>query len=215
MYQDHVSVINSAMRRDPDIFVRGVTFAFLSMRTQFVRVREQMKEVDALGSSARSLWGFKRGGYDFLRQNRIKLWETSVNANDSETAISVLTTIPGMGIVKAAFVCQMMGHDIGCLDTRNIQRLGLNPREWRTDGETRKSTDAFKRKVSRYVDYTQGRAEELWNDWCKDVSSVYKVSAEEISADHLIIVPSNRRAWARSNSVAVPQISRCDIPFAA
>lgn len=214
MYQDHVSIINAGMRADPDTFARGVTFAFLSIRTQFVRVAEQMAQVDAVGSNARALWGHKRGAYDYLRKNKYLLyWDMVEEVKTSEEAIAALCRIPGLGIVKAAFVCQMMGHDIGCLDTRNIQRLGLNPREWRSDGEARKDTVAFKRKIARYVDTTQGRAEELWNDWCNDVSNVYKVSAEEISRDHLIIVPTRLRA--KLILEPVPMITRYEIPFAA
>jgi len=194
MYQDHVPMLNSAMRSDPDIFLRGVTFAVLSIRTQFVQVSQQIAEVEAAGTNARALWGYKRGSYDYLRKHKFALHEMVSEAMDSETAIEALTTVPGIGIVKAAFVCQMMGHDVGCLDSRNIQRLGLNPREWRTDGADRKQTAAFKRKVRRYVDATSGRAEELWDDWCKDVANVYKVTAEEISRDHLVIVPPRQRA---------------------
>lgn len=213
MYQDHVSIINAGMRADPDTFARGVTFAFLSIRTQFVRVAEQMAQVDAVGANARALWGHKRGAYDYLRLNKFRLYETVTAMKDTAAAVGELTSIPGMGIVKAAFVCQMIGHDIGCLDTRNIQRLGLNPREWRSDGEERKGTAAFKRKIARYVDTTSGRAEELWDDWCKDVSNVYKVSAEEISRDHLIIVPTRLRAKLALQPV--PMITRYEIPFAA
>lgn len=215
MYQDHVSIINQAMRSDPDIFLRGVTFAFLSMRTQFVRVAEQMREVDAAGSNARALWGFKRGGYDFLRLNKIALFHHVSAVDTSEEAIETLCKIPGMGIVKAAFVCQMMGHDIGCLDTRNVTRLGLNPREWRSDGEDRKNTEAFKRKVKRYVDFTSGKAEQLWNNWCADVANVYKTTAEDISRDHLVIVPPRDRTRYRSTASCVPVITRSEIPFAA
>lgn len=214
MYQDHVALLNAAMRSDPDIFLRGVTFAVLSIRTQFVRVTQQMAEVEAASTKARALWGYKRGAYDHLRKNKCKLWETVRGATDSETAIEALTTIPGVGIVKAAFVCQMMGHDIGCLDTRNISRLRLNPREWRSDGEGRKNTSAFKRKISRYVDATEGCAEWLWNDWCKDVGNVYKVSAENISRDHLVIVPKELRK-RYLNASSVPVVSRIEIPFAA
>lgn len=213
MYQDHVSIINAGMRADPDTFARGVTFAFLSIRTQFVRVAEQMKQVDNAGHKAQALWGHKRGAYDYLRKNKYALWQFMISAHTSEEAINIITAIPGMGIVKGAFVCQMMGHDVGCLDTRNVQRLGLNPREWRTDGGARKSTDAFKRKIVRYVDATQGCAERLWNDWCADVANVYKVSPENISADHLIIVPTRQRKSLVLDRV--PVIKRYDIPFAA
>jgi hypothetical protein len=212
MYQDHVSIINAGMRADPDIFARGVTFAFLSIRTQFVRVAQQIAEVEAAGTKARALWGHKRGAYDYLRKNKYQLYDEMTYSKDTEKAISYLTTIPGMGIVKSAFVCQLMGHDVGCLDTRNIQRMGLNPREYRTDGESRKQGLAFKRKISRYVDATYGKAELLWNDWCKDVASVYKVSAEEISRDHLVIVPPQLRRTYRDGP-AVPIIRKPELPF--
>lgn len=212
MYQDHVSLLNAAMRCDPDIFVRGVTFAVLSIRQQFPTAVKSMGEVEMAGTNARALWGYKRGAYDFIRKNKFAIHSSIVAARTSEEALSVLTTIPGLGIVKAAFVAQMMGHDIGCLDSRNIFRLRLNPREWRSDGEDRKNTLAFKRKIKRYVDFTSGRAEELWDDWCNDIAPVYASTAEEISRDHLVIVPPQLRQKYRNGS-AVPIITREDIPY--
>lgn len=214
MYQEHVRIINAGMRECPDVFLRGVTFAVLSIRQQFVTVTRALAEVEAAGTNARSLWGCKRGAYDFLRKNKIALWKSVVSSERSEEAIEHLCSIPCLGIVKAAFVCQMMGHDVGCLDSRNVERLGLNPREWRTDGAERKQGCAFKRKIHRYVDATAGRAEELWNDWCEDVAGVYKVGAEEISRDHLVIVPASIRARVRNIASAVPVVRRENIPFA-
>lgn len=214
MYAQHVAMLNAGMRADVDIFERGVTFAFLSIRVQFVRVGQLLAEVEYAGTKARGLWGYKRGSYEYLRTNKYFLWGKMQTLTDSEEAIRTLTAIPGMGIVKAAFVAQMMGHDIGCLDSRNIERLALNPREWRSDGEERKNTDAFKRKISRYVDATSGFAEALWNDWCADVANVYKTTPEDISADHLIIIPPQLRKLYR-NGEAVPVVMRQNIPFAA
>lgn len=194
MYSAHVPIINAAMRAEADIFLRGVTFAVLSIRTQFIRVSAQMAEVDAANSKARALWGYKRGAYDFLRLNKYRLWEAMKATANPEVAISTMCEVPGIGIVKAAFIGQMMGFDIGCLDTRNIQRLGLNPREYRTDGTDRKQTDAFKRKVSRYVASTLGQGETLWDDWCADVGKVYGVSAEDISREHLTIIPKGQQS---------------------
>lgn len=211
MYHQHVSIINAGMRADVDTFERGVTFAFLSIRTQFVRITQQMADLQTMGVNSRVLWGFKRGAYDYLRLNKWRLWETVSGLKDTAAAVGELAQIPGMGIVKSAFVCQMMGHDVGCLDTRNIQRLGLDAREWRTDGV--KTGPAFKRKVDRYVDFTGGQAETLWNDWCEDVAGVYKVSAEEISRDHLIIVPHRLRKAL--DLKPVPVFTRHEIPFAA
>lgn len=214
MYQDHVRVISAGMRSDPDIFVRGVTFALLSIRTQFVRIHEQMAEIERTGNSCRCLWGFKRGGYDFLRLNKMDLWGFMLHPKiDAEMAIENICRIPGFGIVKAGFVAQLMGFDVGCLDSRNLTRLGMGPRDWRSDGDSRKNTDAFKRKIRRYLDATEGRAEELWNDWCEDVAGVYKTTAEEISADHLVIVPRSVRAKCLSASVPVPVVGKVNVPF--
>lgn len=195
MYAEHVPIINAGMRHSPEIFARGVTFAFLSMRTQFIRLNEQMKQVDAVGATAQALWGFKRGAYFHLRKHCNALFHSVSASLDPVDGILHLCTIPGMGIVKSAFVLQMMGHDVGCLDTRNMARLGIHPREYRTDGV--KTGNAFKRKVERYVSFTDGQAQELWNAWCEDVAGVYKTTAEDISKDHLIIVPSRYRSLPR------------------
>lgn len=213
MYQDQVAVLNAAMRLDPDIFLRGVTFAVLSIRQQFITLADQMRQVDAVSLNARALWGYKRGSYDYLRKHKVELWEMVKSANDSETAIAALTAIPGIGIVKAAFVCQMMGHDIGCLDSRNITRLNLNPREWRSDGNVNKTSLAFRNKIGRYVAATAGQAETLWNDWCKDVARVYAVTAEQISQDHLVIVPKEAFKRAVASAVNVPCLKREAVPF--
>lgn len=213
MYQDHVALLNSGIRHDPDMFCRAVTFAVLSIRQQFPTAVQSMKEFNQSGIvNPRYLWGHKRGAYDYLRVHKIRLWNSAKDASNSEDALDKLTEVPGLGIVKSAFVLQMMGHDIGCLDTRNIQRLGLNPREWRSDGR-RKELDAFKRKIHRYVEFTQGRAEELWNDWCEDVARSYHVSSEEISADHLVIIPPQLRPKFRSLATPVPVIQKEDIPY--
>lgn len=215
MYQDHVALLNTGIRRDPDLFCRAVTFAVLSIRQQFPTTVQSLKEFDfSENGNLRALWGCKRGAYDFLRLNKFRLWETVVAAKTPEEGLVELTILPCLGIVKAAFVLQMMGHDIGCLDSRNIARLGLNPREWRTDGAERKSTPAFKRKIERYVSFTQGRAEELWNDWCEDVAQVYKCSAEEISRDHLVIIPPQMRQKFRACVTPVPVIGKPEsLPF--
>lgn len=199
MYAEHVPIINAGMRHSPEIFARGVTFAFLSMRTQFVRLNEQMAQVDAVGHSAQALWGHKRGAYLHLRKHCHALFHSVSACSNPVDGILLLCSIPGLGIVKSAFVLQMMGHDIGCLDTRNNARLGIHPREYRTDGV--KTGPAFKRKVERYVTTTDGQAQSLWDAWCEDVAGVYKTTAEDISRDHLIIVPSRYRNLPRE---AVP-----------
>jgi hypothetical protein len=211
MYLNHVPTINAAMRECPKTFARGVMFAILSARVQFPRVPIQMKELDRMGARAACLWGWKRGAFDYVTEHRDTLWHETCAARDSEEAILILCRIPGMGIVKAAFVLQFLGHDIACLDTRNIMREGLDPRAYRSDGPACKARPAFARKARRYVTQTQGRAQELWDAWCGDVAGVYGMQAAQISAMHLAIVPARQR---HLTSPLVPFIGLSEpIPF--
>lgn len=208
MYANHVPIINSAMRADVDVFARGVMFAVLSARTQFVTVEAQLKELDERGAKARCLFSWKRDAYLYLKKHKLQIWRDTCAATDSEDALKILCQIPGLGIVKAAFVLQFIGHDIACLDVRNIVREGRNPRAFRTDGK--KIGAAFERKVARYVSETQGRAIELWDTWCGDVAETYKLTAHQVSEVHLRIVPLRLRALPVQ---ACPHITANQIPF--
>ena len=212
MYREHVPQIAAAMREDPRIFERGVMFAVLSARTKFVRAEEQMRDLEDNGRGAASLWGWKFDSYDYLSEHAGALWLAARDCRDPVGAIAGLCKIPGLGIVKAGFVCQLMGFDVGCLDTRNIERLGLNPEAYASQGAAYKARPSFRRKIESYVAETGGRAEELWDGWCAYMAK--GVSADEISRRHLAIIPKNkRRAYVnrRENMPCIP--CRSDIPL--
>jgi len=195
MYRDHVPTIAYAMQSDLATFQRGVMFALLSARVQFPRVPDQCIELADKGRDARCLWGWKFDAYCYLQENAPALWEgIRGNGGTLEAKFETICQIPGMGLVKGAFVLQLMGYDVACLDTRNIARDGRNPRAYRSDGEARKRMKSFGRKIARYVADTQGKAEFYWNVWCKDVAEFYGITADEISALHLTsIVPKSQR----------------------
>ena len=214
MYREHVPQIAAAMRADPRIFARGIMFAILSARTQFPRVGDQLSEVEYIGRDAAGLWGWKFTAYEYLEEHTGALWEHVRNGRTPGGAIADLCRVPGLGIVKAGFVCQLMGFDVGCLDTRNIDRLGLLPRAYRSDGEERKRKPAFQRKIARYVEEVGGRAEVLWNDWCNSVAKTYATSGEDISAWHLAIIPKDkRRTYARRREEMPCILCPSDIPL--
>lgn len=202
MYANHVPVIAAAMRSDVATFERGVMFAILSARVQFRRVPHAMRELKAHGESAPCLWGFKRGAYEYLRANRDLLWRETCAAIDPEVALRSICRIPGLGIIKGAFVCQMLGHDIACLDTRNVTRENRSMRQWTA---YHKSAPGFWKALSRYVAETNGRARELWDTWCEEVAHDYGTTGAAISEIHLReIVPRKLR-----------NITPLAVPFAA
>lgn len=208
MYQSHVPTIAAAMRADADTFARGVMFALLSARTQFTRVPAQMRELGKRGKDAACLWGWKADAYAYIEANKATLYRDTIDCVEAGAAIAVLCRVPGMGIVKAGFVCQMLGYDVACLDVRNIIRDGREPRAFRSDGEARKSLPSFARKIFRYLAEVEGKAEHYWDAWCRDVADTYGMTPQEISALHVSsIVPRSFRG-----SMPVP-IGMAVIPF--
>lgn len=194
MYDDHVPVIMRAMQSSPDIFARGIMFAVLSARVQFPKVPDQMKCVKRNGDQSPALWSWKMDAFNYVEEHKQSLFGLVAHETNTRWALEELCRIPGLGIVKGAFVLQMLGHDIACLDVRNIERENLNPRAYRSDGKARKIGGAFRRKIARYVAQTKGRAQELWNVWCEDVAADYGFTAEQISAMHVdAIVPRSMR----------------------
>ncbi len=188
MYAEHNPKIADGMRRDPETFIRGALFALLSIRQPVIYVPDMLSEVSREGRNAQSLFGFKRDAYDHLQEHGTSLWQAVTRAQTPRAAIVAALSVPGLGIVKGTFVAQLAGHDVACLDSRNMKRLGMPMRAWRSDGIIGKTAPAFQRKLDRYLSLVEGRAEEFWNDWCNDVAPRWKMSAHEISALHLSIV---------------------------
>ena len=183
MYETHVPYIASAMRQDADAFARGVTFALLSIQQMFVTVPKAMVDVEQNDTASRFLFGFKAGAYHFLMEHKVGLHAACVAATSPAEVIATVATIPGIGIVKAAFVAQLMGHDVACLDTRNIQREKRNPREYRSRKDC--SPRKFAKDIERYVRDTGGKAREYWDTWCIDVAKIYGMTPLAVSKLHL------------------------------
>ena len=194
MYREHVPIINVAMRADLSTFKRGVMFAVLSARTQFSRISAQCEELRQSGAKAKCLWSLKIDAYNYLEEHGEAIWHNVCEAKNTRNALWAITRIPGMGVVKGAFVLQMLGHDIACLDVRNILADGRLPREYRSDGEVRKTRAAFLRKIDRYLLDTKGKAEHYWNSWCNTVGPDYGMTGEQCSWLHVTtIVPKRLR----------------------
>ena len=77
--------------------------------------------------------------------------------------------VPNLGMVKASFVCQMLGFNIACLDSHNLKRLGMNANFTKIPATM---TDKGKRKkIATYIELCQQEGSEyLWDTWCDYVA---------------------------------------------
>lgn len=183
LYDLHVPQIAKGMRSSLTVFKRGILFAICSIRQQVIGVPDQM---DAITSGDLSpLFGHKVDAYAYLEEHAETLFRNVKDASLYD-AMWHLTRIPGLGLIKAAFVCQLMGHDIACLDSRNARRAGVTGRPWRTDGQ--KSGNAFLKRLRAYIRAFSGLARSLWNEWCREVAKAYGLTPLAVSELHLAVV---------------------------
>jgi len=203
MYRDHMPIIRDAMREDLEIFRRGVMFAVCSIRQPTTNVPDQLARLFDGAEGENPLFGHKFKAWEYIADNsRAALLWKKLNlfaslsygpmgyprVGATEAAMLAILEVPGLGIVKSAFVLQLMGFDVACLDSRNVKREGRHPRAFRTDG---KGVDQLRRQVSAYLDETYGKAEQYWDAWCRDVAGSYDgYTPEAVSELHLSIVPN-------------------------
>lgn len=200
-------IIRDAMRADMEVFRRGVMFAICSIRQATINVPGQLGILFNGEEGESPLFGHKFDGWAWISDNSqcALLWKklcffaAITNTIDrpgkpsfsaTQSALIDLLAVPGLGIVKSAFVLQLMGFDVACLDSRNIKREGRNPRAYETRG-TKSGRKINPVLVERYLLETYGRAAYYWDAWCHDVAQAYDRKPEEISALHLSIIPPN------------------------
>ena len=143
------------------------------------------------------LFGAKREGYAYAVEHAEMLHAGMMAAlatDDVVGAIDLIALVPGLGVVKAAFVAQMAGFDIGCLDRHNLARLGLPEDAFKLPKTLLPETR--RRKIAEYVRYTRaaGTSEYWWNSWCAYVAgrrgsplkTAAAVSAYHCASDRLV-----------------------------
>lgn len=182
--------------KNPDKFLTVGTMVLLSIRMQWVGVGTQMESVRKLGVDSPCLWGFKRAGYVYLRDNRVKLYAAVRDYRAGKMYLDDLIReflkVPGLGLPKAGFLAQLLVGDAGCLDMHNIERFDLEPKVWFI--RPRKNAAAQVRevddKIALYLKLCQlcGGSEQLWDDWCEYLNDRVGTfhSADDVSRRHYI-----------------------------
>lgn len=205
MYVDEVPILAAHGLASPEGFADLCTFALVSIRMNFARVPELVRDVRKTGEDSLALWGFKLDGYRAAHADAGKQawWICSTTSEPCE-AIRATMAIPGLGIAKAGFVCQMLGFDCACLDSRNMARLGLPRRAWRVDNDY--SDKIMLRKIRRYCRLTRGRASELWDAWCIEVARDNGERPSDVSAWHLTAIADRVARTA-------PRVGLQEMPF--
>lgn len=191
MYDRDVPLIRQIALESDHGFVRVVTLALLSIRQPFSRMQRQMQDVAQSRQESVWLWGNKRSGRQFTLDHAGRLRGSLIKPQPAEVAIKTLCSVPGLGLVKSGFVAQMLGYNVGCLDIRNIARLGLSHKQ--TYFNKHQPEHIRLRRIHQYVALCSalGGARTLWDMWCEEIArDGFFLTADHVSRYHLECVQS-------------------------
>jgi len=197
MYQRDNPIIARHMLAHPDNFANGVTFVFTTIQQPLASTVTQMQDIRSNGADSKYLFGSKREGYLYVQKHKKRLHKQMcecVKNGDTESALDLLTDVPCLGIVKAAFVAQLCGMDVACIDSHNCDRLGLARTALKLAKTVKPATKL--KKIGDYVALCKrtGGSQYWWDTWCEYVagnSANKKLpTGDAVSAFHVVAVMS-------------------------
>lgn len=178
MYSRDCKEIEDIGLATPQGMEKIVRFTLCTIQASLSGVKLQLEDINKVDLDSRFLWGQKAKGLGYFRNNREFIWgkvsklreENKANDLDAITeALLIFMKVPNLGLVKAAFVCQMLGFDVACLDSHNLARLGMKPSMVAVPSKLGKESKI--KRIHTYVKLTQEKGSEYWwNSWCEFVA---------------------------------------------
>ena len=175
----------------PDELEHVCLLVVLSIRCDWRRVGKDLEDVRKRGDESPALWGHKIQAYEDIKARKAELFDvvTDLRAGriDETEALESFVSIHGLGLAKAGFVLQLVAGKVGCFDSHNFKRFGLNPNHFRlTPKLSAKTREA---KIRAYVDLCRSHgSENLWNGWCEYLAQLKPAAyrdADQVSRLHL------------------------------
>jgi hypothetical protein len=192
MYDRDMPRMRAHALASPEGLTDVIAFVLCTIQQPLQSVKNQLADIRVNGVDSKYLFGSKRAGYAYAQQHASVLHAAIVAAvasDDVVGAIDVLTNVPSLGIVKAAFVAQICGLDVACIDTHNLRVLNLPETAFRLAKSVKPETR--RAKIAHYVQVTRetGGARHWWETWCAFVAGSRHnrslPTADAVSAFHV------------------------------
>ena len=131
MYDTHAMEISEHALKTPKGLLDVITFVFTTIQQPLSSCKNQLNDIDLHGTESKYLFGSKRAGLKYAMENKTRLFwkvqelqkESLENIDTVCKAVRLFMEVPGLGAVKASFVCQMLGFNVSCIDSHNLNRL--------------------------------------------------------------------------------------------
>jgi len=142
----------------------GIRFAFVHDRMHAIREGDwsRVRNASMVQRATQYVDAYRHDLYRRLQQ-----CETRVDV------IALFVEVPGLDTIKAGFVAQLLGYDVGCMDTHNLKRFQLTAQAFTTSGL--RTVEKRREKIAHYCDVCDrvGGAVYLWASWCELIAAKY------------------------------------------
>ena len=170
-FDKHNPLINRYAQKCWKNMVDMIMMVVLSIQQPWHSVGMQMYDYRDKGSGSRFVWGNKRSALLWLAANGEQLYYEALECLEftgrkrSLALMNVFLQVPGLGLAKAGFCCQLFAGCVGCIDVHNLRRLSIPVTVLKLN---KNASDVTKQKrIETYVDAcSQRRCRWLWNSWC-------------------------------------------------
>ena len=197
MYKIDNKIIADFLLASPDNLVRGYTFVLLSIQQPTQGLADKMLEVDQQGPECRHLnYGLKRAGFEYVEAQKQAIFErltehVALGLNDVDNIAKALHYVyqtPNLGMVKAAFLLQLLGFNVACLDSHNLKRLGWKQSQVSITKGLKYETKI--KKIKAYISTTQQKGTAYWwNSWCHyvagNIANKKLTTGQQVSQYHI------------------------------
>ena len=194
MYKQHATKVQSYAQRSADNMADVCLMVSLSIQQNWLGVGDMLADVRVNKIGSRFLWGFKADTYSYIMTHKHKIYsqmKAVINSNktDDQKAVSLMRVflrVPGLGLPKAGFMCQLCVGLVGCMDVHNIKLYGLNENALKLP-KSLKNPAKITEKIENYVKLCHDYGTELlWNSWCENLAtkSVKWVDGFHVSEVH-------------------------------
>jgi len=182
MYKQHATKVQAYAQRSADNMGDVCLMVSLSIQQNWLGVGDMLADVRANKIESKFLWGFKSDTYSYIMTHKHKIYSQMMavvnsNKSDHQKAVSLMRVflrVPGLGLPKAGFMCQLCVGLVGCMDVHNIKLYGLNQNVLKLP-KTLKNPAKVTEKIAAYVELCHGYGTEyLWNSWCEYLSTKSK-----------------------------------------
>lgn len=173
---EHITACNEFCQASPANLARMLRFVLSTIQQQLETTPDIVASFEELGSNSIYAFGSKHGGLDYIAEYAEGLFVLATSAPTEQDLMRIFLTVPGLGLVKAGFACQLFNGTVGCLDTHNIKLYDIPLKTLRFSKKTKQATQD--KHINTYVDLCKaiGGPVELWAAWCDYVGQARPVN---------------------------------------